>query len=244
LTGTGASPITVSGLTNGTSYTFTVTASTSAGSGPASAASNSVTPALPAIGSAYGGGFYAGQIGVSGVATHNLVVGPAASAQLTSIAYKNSRTATPGADSDINGPQNTADMVADGNSGVYPAAHFCNDLVTGGYSDWYMPAFNELEICYYNLKPGTTINNTSAGVNPNAVPARTTTYTTSDPARTSSTAFQTAGSEPFINQGYWSSTEYTPDTARARYQNFNTGSQIYAVKDGLKYLRAVRRVAV
>jgi hypothetical protein len=107
-----------------------------------------------------------------------------------------------------------------------------------------MPAFNELEICYYNLKPGTTINNTSAGVNPNAVPARTTTYTTSDPARTSSTAFQTAGSEPFINQGYWSSTEYTPDTARARYQNFNTGSQIYAVKDGLKYLRAVRRVAV
>jgi hypothetical protein len=46
--GTGSSPITVSGLTNGTAYTFTVTATTSYGvTGPASAASNSVTPANP-----------------------------------------------------------------------------------------------------------------------------------------------------------------------------------------------------
>jgi titin len=39
-----ASPITVTGLTDGTSYTFTVTATNAAGTGPASAASNSVTP--------------------------------------------------------------------------------------------------------------------------------------------------------------------------------------------------------
>jgi hypothetical protein len=44
LTGTGASPITISGLTSGTSYTFTVTASNSTGTSPASSASNSVTP--------------------------------------------------------------------------------------------------------------------------------------------------------------------------------------------------------
>ncbi|MCT8861369.1 DUF4347 domain-containing protein, partial [Shewanella xiamenensis] len=47
-TGTGASsPISVTGLTNGVSYTFTVTATNSAGTGLASAASNSITPASP-----------------------------------------------------------------------------------------------------------------------------------------------------------------------------------------------------
>jgi len=38
-----SSPVTVNGLTTGSSYTFTVTASTPGGSGPASAASNSIT---------------------------------------------------------------------------------------------------------------------------------------------------------------------------------------------------------
>lgn len=47
-TGTGSSsPVTVTGLTNGVTYTFTVTAANSAGTGSASAASNSITPASP-----------------------------------------------------------------------------------------------------------------------------------------------------------------------------------------------------
>jgi len=49
LTGTGASsPITVSGLTAGTAYTFTVTATNANGTSSASSPSNSVTPEVPA----------------------------------------------------------------------------------------------------------------------------------------------------------------------------------------------------
>lgn len=48
LTGTGASPITVSGLTAGTAYTFTVTATNSQGTSAASSASNSTTTTYPA----------------------------------------------------------------------------------------------------------------------------------------------------------------------------------------------------
>jgi uncharacterized protein (TIGR02145 family) len=55
----GSGTITVSGLTNGTAYTFTITATNAIGTGAASAASNSVTPATvpgaPTIGTATAG---------------------------------------------------------------------------------------------------------------------------------------------------------------------------------------------
>ena len=45
-TQTGSNPITITNLTNGTAYTFTVTATNSVGTSSASSASNSVTPAI------------------------------------------------------------------------------------------------------------------------------------------------------------------------------------------------------
>jgi hypothetical protein len=240
----GSGTITVSGLSGVTSYTFTVTATNSAGTGPASAASNSITT-VPVIGQAYAGGFFAGQISTTAnsVATHNLVIGPLSSAQGVNIRWKNANTATPGADSVIDGPQNTADMVADGNSTVYPAAHFCNNLTIGGFSDWYMPAKNELDVCYFNLKPTTTSNNTSSGTNTNAVPSRGSNYTSGTPARTSAAAFQSGSSEAFATATYWSSTEFSATTAWRQF--FDSGLQYYGGNKGyLLRVRAVRRLPV
>ena len=61
ITGTGASsPVTVSGLTNGTAYTFTVVATNAYGTGPASGASNSVTPAVNYIENVFSTYLYTG----------------------------------------------------------------------------------------------------------------------------------------------------------------------------------------
>jgi hypothetical protein len=66
-TATGAgSPITVTGLADGTTYAFTVTATNTAGTGPASAASNPVTPSAGGGGSGAAGGGGGGAAGGGG----------------------------------------------------------------------------------------------------------------------------------------------------------------------------------
>lgn len=201
----------------------------------------SFTPPLPDIGAAYEGGYFAGQIGVGGVATHNLVVAPVSSGQST-LAWRTTGSGTTGAASLINGPQNTADLVAQGNATVFPCAHFCNDLSIGGQTDWYLPAKNELEVCYYNLKPTTQSNITTVGTNTNAVPSRTSNYTAGTPAQTSSADFKNTGAEDFTADNYWSSTKVP--TIYAYAQRFNDGDQAYFGSGGSRLVRAVRRVAV
>lgn len=239
-TGTAASsPVTVTGLTNGTAYTFKVWANNSYGPSVLSAASNSVTPAM-SPGTAYEGGYFAGQISTTGtgVADYNLVVGPISSAQST-LQWKTSNTYDAGVDSVIDGPGNSNVL----NDSAHPAVQFCKGLSVGGYSDWYMPAQNELEICYYNLKPTTTSNNTSTGANTNAVPSRSSNYTSGTPTQTSASLFITStGAQAFTASYYWSST--SPYNAYARRQHFGYGLQDRGAKVNTTLVRAIRRVAV
>jgi hypothetical protein len=200
---------------------------------------------LPAIGEAYKGGFFAGQISTTAnsVPTHNLVIAPKSSGEDSSKQWKTTFTATSGTRSVIDGPANTAAMIAAG-AASHPAADFCNGLSIGGFSDWYMPAQNELEVCYFNLKPTATSNNTSSGTNTNAVPSRGSNYTAGTPARTAATDFQGGNTEAFAAAAYWSSTEVTATAALA--QGFSSGVQSSGTnnKSTSAYVRAVRRVAV
>ena len=194
----------------------------------------------PVIGSSYEGGYYAGKISTAGngTADYYLVVAPVSSGENSSKQWKTSNTTTSGTSSVIDGPTNSANM----NNASHPAAQFCEGLTIGGFSDWYMPAKNELEVCYYNLKPTTALNNTSSGTNTNAVPSRSSNYTSGTPAQTSAADFKDTGAEDFAAANYWSSTE---DSATLAWrQNFSVGNQVSSDKDNSLRVRAIRRVAV
>jgi hypothetical protein len=128
------------------------------------------------------------------------------------------------------------------NNASHPAAQFCEGLTIGGFSDWYMPAKNELEVCYYNLKPTTTSNFTASGINANAVPARASNYTAGTPAQTSAADFKDTGAEDFGAVFYWSSSEFS--ASRGWVQAFDIGVQDYYSKTDSLRVRAIRRVAV
>lgn len=191
------------------------------------------------IGEAFGGGFYAGKINDGGT-QYYLIVAPKSSGENSSKQWKTTNDTTSGTSSVIAGPTNSANM----NNASHPAAQFCEGLTIGGYSDWYLPAKNELEVLYYFLKPTTTANNTSYGSNANAVSPQpiSTNYTAGSPAQTSATAFRSGGAEAFAADYYWSSTEYSATYAWT--QNFNIGYQFNDFKTSSTYVRAVRRLAI
>jgi hypothetical protein len=198
-------------------------------------------PPPPAIGSAYGGGFYAGRINVSGT-LYNLVVAPKASGEASYISWGIYGALT-GQTSVIDGPTNSSVEAALGAS--YQAATFCEGLTIGGFSDWYLPAKNELEVLYYFLKPTTDANNTSSGSNANAVSPEpiSTNYTIGSPAQTSAgIGFRTGETNAFDSVDYWTSTESNATTAW--FQTFYDGRQSLSNKSSSNYARAVRRIAV
>ena len=206
---------------------------------------------IPNIGDAFLGGFFAGYIShtADGVATHALIVAPRATGAsgtgysiTTQLNWKTTTTTTAGTTSLFDGRANTDAMITAGIA-LHPAAQFCTGLSIGGYTDWYLPSRLEYDIAYFNLKPTTTNNTTSSGINNYSVPKRTANYTAGVPGQTLVTAFQSTGSEPFVADQHWSSTEYNSSNAWRLSHASGAISSALTKNSGAR-VRAFRRVPV
>jgi hypothetical protein len=201
------------------------------------------------IGEAFGGGYFAGYIShtADGNPTHALIVAPRATGATggsytltTNLAWKTADTTTAGTASSFDGAANTAAMVTAGIAN-HPAANFCKNLSIGGFTDWYLPARYELDIAYFNLKPGNSTNNTNWGTNIYAVPNRNSNYTSNYPTQTTLSVFNSSA-EAFIAGDHWMSTEVS--ALEAWGMTFNTGSQFNYSKASPIRVRAFRRIAL
>lgn len=193
--------------------------------------------ALPSIGSPLEGGFYAGLIRVANE-TFAIIVAPKAEGEHEPIAWGEYGTKIEDADSVFDGRANSIAMAEAG----YPIAQWALTLNISGFSDWYLPSRDELEIVYRNFKPTTEENWVYRhGENMHAVPP-TYAYTAEHPTQTSITAFQADGAEEFADTWHWTSTQFSANYAWC--QSFSGGDQDGDDKLNELRARAVRRLLV
>ena len=209
----GSGSIIVSGLTSGTAYTFTVTATNAMGTSLASAVSNSVVTPQPQLGDFYGGGvvfklFHAGQIGYVEGETHGLIA--AVQDQRSGIRWYTGDYVTTGATGIVvgTGSANTDAIISvQGPTETSYAAGLARANTGGGYTDWFLPSKAELNKMWLERE---TIN-TTASAN---------------------------GGSNFSSNWYWSSTE--SGSSYAWIHHLSDGGTQVLDKSYSVWVRAVR----
>jgi len=178
----------------------------------AAATATATETTIPAIGAAFGGGFFAGAYFENGNLMA-LIVAPKAEGQAAEDLEWGQRGTSTEARSLIDGLANTRTLTDD-----HPAAKFCRELRIGGFDDWHLPALDQMSVLRANLTP-----------EDDHVPVQTTVQ-----------AFKQGGSDAFdTDECYWTSTEWSP--GYAWYQFFYGGGQDYNAKDWSCRVRAVRK---
>ena len=204
----------------------------------------------PAIGDAYGGGYFVGVIKI-GTDSYNLIVSKKSEGSAT---YQYFDNGTPL-------PADVATSLNDGwtntnknNKAHYPACQWARSVFASGNNDWYIPSRDELELFYRNLKSTTTPNSTAVrpanlpdtvasvmGENPNSVPPYPG-YTTTNPAQTTFGSFQTGGSEAEAPTTFlWSSSTLGNSSIYQRTQYNGTGDQLTTTVNTSIGVRLFRR---
>jgi hypothetical protein len=174
------------------------------------AAPEGPAPALPTvIGEASNGGFYAGDISYGGK-SYKLIVADKA-ADVGGMPIMTPKGAWPGATSQDDGMANTLSM--EGDARFIAAAH-CLDYAGGGFSEWYLPAENEMAVIYNNLG-----HNSSPPV-----------------------GFEPGGNNAFAAVFYWTSTQASPYPEYNRTRRMSDGFVTQHGKDTAQKTRPIRRV--
>ena len=149
------------------------------------------------------------------------------------------------------GAQNTADIVAQaGNVAATSAAKYCSDLVSGGYSDWFLPSKDELNQIRANSR--VTAGGFIVGVTYKIITVGSTDFTLIGAnGNTAGITFVATGvgagtgvadalDDSFTNFVYFSSSENSSTTAWGQYIIAGGGATGNFVKSNTNYVRPVR----
>lgn len=196
-------------------FSFVVRVIDSAGISGVFASELEVVEPLPTIiGEPFGGGFYAGDIESDGQWYKLIVADKSADITGTNSRWKTSGSNTPNTGHLTDGVANTAAMIAAGIE-LHPAAKHCTEWGGGGYTDWYMPSKDELNVIYLNLGYS----------RPDCPPD-----------------FKASGSERFEGTYYWASTQ-SATTIFAWMLSFDGGVLAeYTKASDIMRVRPVRRL--
>ena len=182
------------------------------------------TPTIPAIGAPFEGGFFAGLLTLNGE-RRGLIMAAKAFGQHGDTKWHDSYEHIEDATSYVDGLANTNAMAAAGSK----IAQWARAQTINGFTDWCIPAQDQLEMLYRHFKPTQEENNLwgRSGLNASALPP-TYPYASNAPTQTPLALFQEGGEEALEPEWYLSSTQHAGDDDCAHCQYFGDGIQGYS----------------